>query len=86
VSVAYVPSTGEFFVGGGVGASVAHNIGGGFVGGNASSVLPGWSVSGGYNSTPWTDGQTVVNGSGSLAGNSWGIPGASGSATYSVCF
>jgi RHS repeat-associated protein len=86
ITVAYIPSTGETFAGFGVGASAGHNIGAGFVGGNASGVLPGWSVSGGYNTTPWTGGQTAVNGSGSLAGNAWGIPGAAGAVTYSWCF
>jgi RHS repeat-associated protein len=87
VSVAYIPTTGEWFVAPGVGASLGHSVSfGPLLGPNPSGVLPEWSLAGGYNITPWRGVQGVVNRSGALSGNSFGTPGWSASVTYGFCF
>ncbi len=87
VSWAYIPTTGEWFIAPGVGASLGHNFSfGPLVGPNPSGVLPGWSFGGGYNATPWRGVQGAVNSSGALGGNSFGVPGVSATVTYGFCF
>jgi len=87
VSWAYVPATGERFIAGGIGLSVGHNISfGPLVGPNPSGVLPGWSFGAGYNATFARGVQGVINSSGALGGNSFGVRGASATLTYGVCF
>lgn len=86
-SAALVPTTGELFIAGGIGASLGRNVSfGPLVGPNPSGVLPGLSLGGGYNATPWRGVQGVVNSSGALGGNAMGVPGASATVTYGFCF
>jgi RHS repeat-associated protein len=86
LSVSWVPSRGELFIAPGIGATIGHNIGGGvLIGPNPSAVLPGWGLGFGYNVTPVQGVQVTGNSSGTLAGNSFGIPGASGTLTYGFC-
>jgi hypothetical protein len=54
-------------------------------GSNPSGVLPGLSLGLGFNLTPWKGVQGTVNSSGTLAGNSLGVPGASATLTYGFC-
>jgi RHS repeat-associated protein len=90
-SVSYDPKNHLLCGGVGVGVSAGHTAGGGPVvvhakpGNTSKDVLGGWSLSGGYNWTPWWGYQGSVNGSGYTAGYSFGVPGASGSITYSWC-
>lgn len=75
----------------GLGLSAAHTVNGGPVvvhakpGKTSEDVLSGWSISGGYNWTPWFGYQGSINSSGYTAGYSFGVPGASGAVTYSGC-
>jgi len=90
-SFSYDPKNHLVCGGGGVGLSAGHTIGGGGVvvhakpGQTSEDVLGGWSLSGGYNWTPWWGVQGSVNGSGYTVGQSFGVPGASGTITYSWC-
>jgi hypothetical protein len=69
-----------------VGATVGHNFSGGsLIGPNPSAVLPGLGLSAGYNTTPLIGVQATGNSSGTLAGNSFGVPGASMTLTYGFC-
>ena len=87
LSAAYNPTTGEAFFGGGLGVSFGHSFSfGPLVGSNPSGVLPGLSLGFGFNSTFTTGLQGSVNGNGALGGNSFGIPGISGTLTYGFCF
>ena len=91
VTVSYDPKNHLLCGGIGGGLSAGHTVGGGPVvvhakpGNTSKDVLGGWSLSGGYNWTPWWGYQGSVNGSGYTAGYSFGVPGASGSVTYSWC-
>lgn len=87
-TVSYVPSQKLGCLGGGLGASVGHNISVGPVmvdSQHARDILGGASFSGGYNSTPFQGAQGSINFSGSTGGYSMGIPGASAAATGSGC-
>lgn len=87
INLSYIPSTGELFIGGGIGATIGHNLSGGpLFGSNPSAVLPGWSFGAGYNFTPLRGGQFVGNSDGTLAGPAFGVPGGSATVTYSACF
>ncbi len=90
-SFSYDPKNHLVCYGGGIGLSAGHTVGGGPVvvhakpGNTSEDVLSGWSVSGGYNWTPWWGYQGSKGSSGYTAGYSFGVPGASGAITYSSC-
>ena len=90
-SFSYDPKNHLACYGGGIGLSAGHTVGGGPVvvhakpGKTSKDVLSGWSLSGGYNWTPWWGYQGSVGSSGYTAGYSFGVPGASGAITYSSC-
>jgi hypothetical protein len=75
----------------GWGVSAGHNFSVGPVvihakpGNTSQDVLGGQSWSGGWNLTPWWGVQGSKNSSGYTAGYSYGVPGLSGSWTYSFC-
>jgi len=88
VTISYVPSQNLFCGGGGGGVSLGHSVSMGPVlvdANHTKDILGGASVSGGYNSTPYQGAQGSMNTSGSTGGYSFGIPGFSGSVTYSGC-
>ena len=91
MTVSYDPKNHLLCGGLGAGLSAGHTVGGGPVvvhakpGKTSKDVLGGGSVSGGYNFTPLFGYQGSVNSSGYTAGYSFGVPGASVSATYSGC-
>jgi RHS repeat-associated protein len=88
----YAPKEGVVCLGGGAGIAVGRSIGGGFVGvhgwggSTIKDVLGGWSLSGGYNWTPWKGVQGSINLSGFTLGAAHGSPGGSGAVTYSKCW
>jgi hypothetical protein len=84
-----IPSLNMTCVGAGIGASMGHNFSFGptvVSTQNAQSILSGWSLSAGYNATPLTGTGGSGNSSGTAGGNSFGIPGASASLTWSKCW
>jgi RHS repeat-associated protein len=84
-----IPSLNLTCMGGGAGASAGHNLSAGptvVSTTGAKDILSGWSVSAGYNSSFLTGGGGSLNGSGSGAGNTLGIPGLSASLTWSKCW
>lgn len=90
-NVTWVPTKKMLCGGIGVGAAAGHTVSGGpevvhaRQGHTVKDVVSSWSVGGGYNWLPWLGGQGSANTSGSAAGWSFGIPGGSGSATWSWC-
>ena len=90
-SFSYDPKNHLACYGGGIGLSAGHTVSGGPVvvhakpGNTSEDVLSGWSLSGGYNWTPWFGYQGSKGSSGYTAGYSFGVPGASGAVTYSWC-
>ncbi len=89
VTVSYVPSQNLRCIAPGVGASAGRSFSlGPIVGDNrqVGDVLSGWSVSGGYQFTPWAGAGGSGNASGTTSGNTFGVPGASATLTYGFCF
>jgi hypothetical protein len=87
VSFAYIPATGTRIISGGIGVSLGHNVSvGTLVGARPSSILTQWSVNAGYQVSPWRGVQWTTSTSGSLGGNTFGVPGASAAVTYGACF
>lgn len=90
-NVTWVPTKKMLCGGIGVGAAAGHTVSGGpevvhaRQGHTIKDVVSSWSVSGGYNWLPWLGGQGSANTSGGAAGWSFGIPGGSGTATWSWC-
>jgi hypothetical protein len=91
INVSWAPTKKVLCSGGGIGVSAGHTLSGGPVvvhakqGKKIKDVLGGWSLGGGYNWLPWLGAQASANTSGGTAGASFGIPGASGTLTYSGC-
>ena len=101
-AIAYNPATRTICVGAGLGASVGHTAalgpltnawnlrGAPMSGAQVNDILSGWSISGGFNfpapTGPGPGFQVTGNGSGVAVGPSVGIPGLSGSVTWSKCF
>jgi hypothetical protein len=101
-AIAYNPATRTVCIGAGLGASVGHTAalgpltnawnlrGAPMSGGQVNDILSGWSISAGFNfpapTGPGPGVQVTGNGSGVAVGPTGGIPGVSGSVTWSKCF
>jgi len=84
-----IPALNLTCAGGGLGASAGHNFSFGptvVSTENAKSILSGWSFSAGYNSTPLSGLGGSVNSNGAASGNTFGIPGAAATLTWSKCW